>query len=91
VLGDAQYRRLSNHIKLASGSMKRRMSQAEASRSARRVCGCQELEVVAPRLGQAAGSWEQSGNIPFSYLAFRIAQRLRSLLLYWRTKKNPAR
>src|SRR6267143_206098 len=44
------------------------------------------LEVVAPCLGQAAGVGS-IGKHPFSYLAFRIAQRLRSLLLYWRTKK----
>src|SRR2546428_5939869 len=49
--------------------------------------GCPKaLEVVAPRLGQAAGVGS-IGKHPFSYLAFRIAQRLRSLLLCRRAKK----
>src|SRR2546425_9684262 len=48
--------------------------------------GPKALEVIAPRLGQAAGVgsvWKH----PFPYLAFRITQHLRSLLLHRRTKE----
>ncbi len=54
--------------------MKRRISQAEASRSARRG-----LRDAQRRLSV--------GKHPFSHLAFRIAQRLRGLLLCRRTKE----
>src|SRR6266704_5068197 len=44
------------------------------------------LEVIEPCLGQAAGVGGV-GKHPFSYLAFGIAKRLRSLLLRRRTEK----
>src|SRR6267378_490510 len=44
------------------------------------------LEVIAPRLGKAAGVGSL-GKHPFSYLAFGFAQRLRGPLLCRRTKE----